>query len=104
MIKKLVKYKSKDPVVDGMMDNIENIFETIFRSKVIDGVLIKDVKFTANKDTVIPTNLNRNYIGWVIVDSNNFAVYMRSPTKNTTPNLKIILRSNVDSLASIWIF
>lgn len=104
MIKKLVKYKVDDPVVDRMMDNIENIFDSIFRSKIIDGVLISNVKFIANQDVVIPTLLGRNYKGWIAVDSSEFATFRRSPTVNKNPELKIILQANADTLASIWVF
>lgn len=104
MIKRLVRFKSSDSVTDRQLDNIQSVFESIFQSKIIDGNLVKNVNFIAHQDTVIVTGLSRPYQGWCIVDQTQFARFKRSATANDNTDSRIILVSDVDTKANIWIF
>ena len=104
MIKNFIKLETKDPTISKMQDGLDNVFKSIFISKIIDGNLIKNVRFTADQDTTISHGLGRRYEAWIIADTTEYAQFKRSSSINNNPETRIILKSSVDTIVSIWVF
>lgn len=104
VVKSLPVSKSNDPVIQKLYDGLDDVFKSIFLCPFLDGVLIKDVVLTQNKDTTISHGLERQYNGFFVVDKNNFGDIKRSDTVNKSMKNKIILVSTSNMVASIWVF
>lgn len=98
------KINLNDVPLSLLQSNIDDTFKSILLCQLLNGQLVNNIEFTANKDTYVSHGLGRNYVGYFKILSQQFVDFKLSATTNNSKDKNIILQSNVDATCSLYIF
>jgi hypothetical protein len=96
---------TSDPVTRAIDDNVARVFASLQNNPLLDDPsIVKDIKFVSGVDTVINHKQASPVVGFIVVNLNAPAIIYKSNTNNIAPSVHIILKSNLDCIASILFF
>ena len=86
--------------------NVNSAVQQIANSPIIDGVIIKDVSFTGDLDTVVNHKLGREPLGFIVIGQSQGDVVYESTTTNNNRDKYLLLKKGTANTVTInfWIF
>lgn len=80
------------------------ILNPAINSPILQGQLLEGIPLLVGLNQ-INHGLQRNWIGWIVVDNNNGALQLQvDPNNNQTPILTIPMTSSAVATISLWVF
>ena len=69
-------------------------FNKLLNSPIIDGVIVKDVSFVGNLDTIVNHKLGREPLGFIVIGQKQGDVVYESTTTNNNRDKFLILKKD----------
>jgi len=98
------KLYSQDRVFNDVQESVDKLVKALNTSKIIFGVLKKDVILTTGSDNFVNHGLNRVPQGYLVTDRNANAVIYTSATVNSLTDRQIILNCSANVTVDFWFF
>lgn len=106
-LKKFQKIDHPDYAVNRIQDNIEQAFEPVTRSEILQGVLTSSVQLKTGQDNLVEHKLGREVRGYLVIAKSASATVcdkLLDATDNTNKKLFLNLQSSADVTVRLWIF
>ena len=97
------KINIKDYELSKVQDAVATSLNSLTTVPFLDGVLLTGVA-VATTDTLVSHTLGRNYIGYLVCQSNAAGSVFVSPTANPSPQLYINLQASAPATLTLWVF
>ena len=95
---------SNSAIMDKFANYVNNALTPITGSKIIDGLLLKDVVLTTGSINSVPHRLNRELLGYIIVMKTATSDVWDSQNVNTFKNKTLNLNCSADVIVNLWVF
>lgn len=98
----LKKLLASDRVLNQVQENVAQALKPLLESAIGSGRVIEDIEIVSGTPRTVEHKLGREFKGWIIVRKNTNANIWESTS--TLPSKTLILNSDANTTASIWIF
>ena len=98
------RYRSDNYELNRVQDKVEDFARGVQMGGIIDGRLIVDLDFVANKTYPVYHGLGRRYKGYIVVSTTAANVVIVKEAENNSPDKYIPLQSAANSTVSLWVF
>ena len=102
-LRKYERVSSKDPEINRVQDRLDSAFVTIFKSSIIDGILIENLHLSTST-LEIPHKLGRRFIGFLNANTNANDTIYRDASSTSNPSEFIALKASGSVTAKVWVF
>lgn len=92
------KVMTSDHTLNTLQTNIEQAVGEVIRSPLLDGALI-DATLASGANTVLH-KLDREIVGWIVVDRNSAATIYKTSSNSTD----LVLTASAACTVKLWIF
>jgi hypothetical protein len=104
MIEPFRRIRTANDELRQLQDATAVVFASLAGRSLIDGVLIKDLAFTASVEKTVNHFLGREIEGWLVVKKNATADIWDGQATNPTPTRTLRLTASADVTISLWVF
>jgi len=98
------KTYTKDAFATRLQHHLQQLFDKIFASPLVQGVHVKDINISTGSDNIVSHKLGTAYQGFVITNKDAIADIYLSSTENTVKQRQIILKTTANVTADLYIF
>jgi len=102
-------FKSKSEELNSVQNSIRDVVNSLLPIELLNGYLPKKstgeiITYTIlTTDTIINHGLNRDYVGYLVIDRNASAIVYTSPTASLK-NRQLILRASATVTVKLFLF
>lgn len=101
MIPAFKKINTGDFITNSIQDNVDQSFNNITKSEIIDGILLTGISLTSGADNMVEHKLGRNPIFWMLARQNTNTTVWET-TANTNASF-LALRCGSNCTVSLWV-
>ncbi len=104
MAKPYRRVQSEDRVVNQIQDNIQDVFNDLTKTQILNNLIIKDIPLTSGVLNVVNHKLGRNPLGYFIIKKNANSVIWDEQSNNSVSDRTVKLRCSTSCIVDILIF
>ena len=86
-----------------IQDNVSRVFDVLTDQPILDGNMLSDIALTTATSEVAH-KLDRDYVGWMVVDNVGNAVVYRDDTTTTDKTKFISMTASATTTIKLWVF
>jgi hypothetical protein len=98
------RYRSDNYELNRVQGKVEDFARNVQTGGIINGRLIPDLSFVANKTYQVYHGLGRRYKGYIVVSTTSANVVVVKESESNSPEEYIPLQSAANSTISLWVF
>ena len=103
-IRSFRKVVTEDQDINKLQAYLEETFEQILKSEIIDGVLLKGIQLDNSKTNSVSHKLDRNILGWLVIRRRAKAQIWDTQDLNTFKSKTLDLQTDTNVNVDLWIF
>jgi hypothetical protein len=100
----LKKVFSDDFNTQRLQDNVSDAIRAIENAIIVNGVVVTGIAVVSGSDIQVNHGLNRNPVGFLMIDSNAQVTVWQSTTVNNFKNKMLLLRASATATINLYIF
>ena len=96
--------QSSDRLIQQFQSNVQDSLDPLTNNNLLKGVFVSNVVLRTGITNIVPTNLNRNVLGYIVTRSNAGSLIWDTQELNKTPSQNLQLICSADVTVTLYIF